>query len=78
MRLRTSIEPQQEGLLVRLLLGLEEPVEERLVAACSDIDVAGVVREADHWLPREPCHEVGLWPRAPGRSGGSPSRSYTE
>ena len=64
--LRTSVEPEQERLLLRLPLGLEEPVEERLAAAArADVDVAGVMPEPDRRLPGQPGHEVGLRPRAP-------------
>jgi hypothetical protein len=71
---RTSVEPEQERLLVRLPLRLEEPVEESLAAAAArgDVDVAGVVAEPDRRLPGQPGHQVGLRPRPPappGRAG---------
>jgi hypothetical protein len=69
---RTSVEPEQERLLVRLPLRLEEPVEESLAAARGDVDVAGVVAEPDRRLPGQPGNQVGLRPRAPappGRAG---------
>lgn len=55
-KLLTAIEPEEEGLLRGLVLGLEEPVEERLVGAY--FYVAGVVAEVNRRLARQGHHSV--------------------
>lgn len=56
---RSSVEPEHEGLGCRVLVGLEEPVEERRAARLADGDVPGVLREAGvEGLPGDPRHPV--------------------
>lgn len=55
----TSVEPEHEGLGRRVLLGLEEPVEESGAARLADGDVPGVLRVAGvEALPGHPLHPV--------------------
>lgn len=56
----TSIKPKEKRLLVDVVSGLEEPVEEGPAVALVDGHVPGVLPEADRRLSGEPEHAVGL------------------
>ena len=59
--LLTSIEPEEEGLVVGRGLRLEEPVEERPAVPLVDGDVAGELRDPGaRRLPGQAGHPVGL------------------
>lgn len=63
MRLYTSVEPEDEGLLADMLSGLEEPVEEGSAVGGVHRDIARELPEPDtRRLPRQGFHPVRLLP----------------